>query len=53
MSLPRLAALAACLTFSTLTFAAPTQYPLTVENCGSTLTFAHAPTKAEIGRAHV
>ncbi|RMU11141.1 Iron ABC transporter, periplasmic iron-binding protein [Pseudomonas syringae pv. coriandricola] len=52
MSLPRLAAIAACLTLSTLTFAAPTQYPLTVENCGSTLTFAQAPTKAvTIGQA--
>lgn len=47
MSLPRLAVLAASLTLSTLTLAAPTQYPLTLENCGSTLTFA------QIGRAHV
>ncbi|RMS41348.1 Iron compound ABC transporter periplasmic iron compound-binding protein [Pseudomonas ficuserectae] len=52
MSLPRLAVLAASLTLSTLTLAAPTQYPLPLENCGSTLTFAHAPTKAvTIGQA--
>ncbi|WP_122846022.1 ABC transporter substrate-binding protein [Pseudomonas viridiflava] len=46
MSLPRLAALAASLTLSSLAFAAPTHYPLTIENCGYSLTFEHAPTKA-------
>ncbi|MCJ8178155.1 ABC transporter substrate-binding protein [Pseudomonas viridiflava] len=46
MSLPRLAALAASLTLSSLAFAAPTHYPLTLENCGYSLTFEHAPTKA-------
>ncbi|PHX36029.1 ABC transporter substrate-binding protein, partial [Pseudomonas syringae pv. syringae] len=52
MSLPRLAALAASLTLSTLALAAPTQYPLPLENCGATLTFTHAPTKAvTIGQA--
>ncbi|MFJ4142810.1 ABC transporter substrate-binding protein [Pseudomonas sp. NPDC089734] len=46
MSLPRLAALIAGLSLSTLTLAAPTQYPLTVENCGLKLTFAQAPQRA-------
>ncbi|MBI6576730.1 ABC transporter substrate-binding protein [Pseudomonas viridiflava] len=46
MSLPRLAALAASLTLSSLAFATPTHYPLTLENCGYSLTFEHAPTKA-------
>ncbi|GFM81732.1 ABC transporter substrate-binding protein [Pseudomonas cichorii] len=46
MSLPRLAALLAGLSLSTLSLAAPTQYPLTVENCGMKLTFEHAPRKA-------
>ncbi|AHF67215.1 ABC transporter substrate-binding protein [Pseudomonas cichorii] len=46
MSLPRLAALIAGLSLSTLSLAAPTQYPLTVENCGMKLTFEHAPRKA-------
>ncbi|GFM85574.1 ABC transporter substrate-binding protein [Pseudomonas cichorii] len=46
MSLPRLATLIAGLSLSTLSLAAPTQYPLTVENCGMKLTFEHAPRKA-------
>ncbi|MEX5574782.1 ABC transporter substrate-binding protein [Pseudomonas lijiangensis] len=46
MSLPRLAALIAGLSLSTLSLAAPTQYPLTVENCGLKLTFEHAPRRA-------
>ncbi|MBX8495420.1 ABC transporter substrate-binding protein [Pseudomonas cichorii] len=46
MSLPRLAALIAGLSLSTLSLAAPTQYPLTIENCGLKLTFEHAPRKA-------
>ncbi|MEE3649253.1 MULTISPECIES: ABC transporter substrate-binding protein [unclassified Brenneria] len=32
--------------FSSFTYAAATHYPLTVENCGHTLTFQRAPTKA-------
>jgi iron complex transport system substrate-binding protein len=32
--------------------AAPTQYPLTIRNCGNTLTFAHAPERAvSLGQA--
>ncbi|MCD5996265.1 ABC transporter substrate-binding protein [Pseudomonas sp. CDFA 602] len=46
MSLPRLAVLAACLSLPHLALAAPTHYPLTIENCGYPLTFAHAPQKA-------
>ncbi|MBX8486881.1 ABC transporter substrate-binding protein [Pseudomonas cichorii] len=46
MSLPRLAALIAGLSLSTLSLAAPTQYPLTIENCGLKLTFEQAPRKA-------
>ncbi|MBX8545549.1 ABC transporter substrate-binding protein [Pseudomonas cichorii] len=46
MSLPRLAALIAGLSLSTPSLAAPTQYPLTVENCGLKLTFEHAPRRA-------
>ncbi|MHA6559378.1 ABC transporter substrate-binding protein [Pseudomonas alliivorans] len=46
MSLPRLVALAASLTLSSLALAAPTHYPLTIENCGYSLTFAHAPARA-------
>lgn len=51
MSLPRLVALAASLGFSALTLAS-THYPLSVENCGSALTFAKAPaTAVSIGQA--
>ncbi|MDF2644166.1 MAG: iron compound transporter, periplasmic iron compound-binding protein [Pseudomonas sp.] len=46
MSLPRLAALIATLGVSSLSVAAPTQYPLTLENCGMPLTFAQAPARA-------
>ncbi|MEQ7918700.1 ABC transporter substrate-binding protein [Xanthomonas sp. WHRI 1810A] len=52
MLLPRLVTLACTLGLSTLAHAAPTHYPLTVENCGSTLTFQQAPTRAvTIGQA--
>jgi iron complex transport system substrate-binding protein len=52
MPLFRLATLVTALGFSSLAFAAPTHYPLTVENCGSTLTFPHAPNRAvTIGQA--
>ena len=37
--LPRVTALLTGLGFCTLAQAAPTHYPLTVENCGSHLTF--------------
>ncbi|GFM55720.1 ABC transporter substrate-binding protein [Pseudomonas cichorii] len=46
MSLPRLGALIAVLSLSVPAFAAPTQYPLTLENCGLKLTFEHAPARA-------
>ncbi|HEX8596151.1 MAG TPA: ABC transporter substrate-binding protein [Pseudomonas sp.] len=53
MPLPRLAVLIASLGCSTLTLAAgPTHYPLTVDNCGTPLTFKQAPGKAvTIGQA--
>ena len=52
MLLPRIATLITGLTLGTLAQAAPTVYPLTVENCGSTLTFQHAPTRTvTIGQA--
>ena len=50
MSLPRLATLIAAMGFtlglSTPSVAAPTHYPLTVQNCGLPLTFDQAPTRA-------
>ncbi|MGZ9667858.1 ABC transporter substrate-binding protein [Pseudomonas sp. GNP014] len=52
MLLPRVAILLTGLSLCTLAHAAPTTYPLTVENCGSTLTFQHAPTRTvTIGQA--
>lgn len=52
MSLPRLLTLALALGFPTLASAAPTQYPLTLENCGKPLTFAQAPARTvTIGQA--
>ncbi|MCU0120852.1 ABC transporter substrate-binding protein [Pseudomonas sp. B2M1-30] len=52
MLLPHVATLIAGLTLSALAQATPTHYPLTIENCGSTLTFAHAPTRTvTIGQA--
>jgi len=52
MPLPRAATLFTALALPALACAAPTQYPLTVHNCGSTLTFAHAPARAvTIGQA--
>ncbi|MCP1488790.1 iron complex transport system substrate-binding protein [Pseudomonas fluorescens] len=52
MLLPRIATLITGLTLGALAQAAPTVYPLTVENCGSTLTFQHAPTRTvTIGQA--
>jgi iron complex transport system substrate-binding protein len=52
MLLPRVATFITGLSFCTLAHAAPTAYPLTVENCGSTLTFQHAPTRTvTIGQA--
>lgn len=44
--LPRVTALLAGLSFCALAQAAPTHYPLTVENCGSRLTFQQAPRAA-------
>ena len=50
--LPRVTALLASLGFCALAHAAPTHYPLTVENCGSTLTFQQAPARSvTIGQA--
>lgn len=50
--LPRVATLITGLSLCTLAQAAPTAYPLTVENCASTLTFEHAPTRTvTIGQA--
>ena len=51
MPLPRLATLTAALSlatfgFSSVCLAAPTRYPLTLENCGMPLTFAQAPSRA-------
>jgi iron complex transport system substrate-binding protein len=52
MLLPRIATLITGLTLGATAQAAPTVYPLTVENCGSTLTFQHAPTRTvTIGQA--
>ncbi|WP_095050080.1 ABC transporter substrate-binding protein [Pseudomonas sp. Irchel s3h9] len=52
MLLPRVATLFTGLSLGALAQAAPTVYPLTVENCGSTLTFQHAPTRTvTIGQA--
>ena len=50
--LPRVIALLTGLGLCALAQAKPTQYPLTVENCGSTLTFAQAPARSvTIGQA--
>lgn len=50
--LPRVIALLTGLGLCALAQANPTQYPLTVENCGSTLTFAQAPARSvTIGQA--
>ena len=50
--LPRVTALIAGLGMCALAQAAPTQYPLTLQNCGSTLTFQHAPARSvTIGQA--
>lgn len=46
MWLTRLVPLALALGLSPLVQATPTQYPLTVQNCGSALTFEHAPDRA-------
>ncbi|WP_460372462.1 ABC transporter substrate-binding protein [Pseudomonas sp. Tul1A2] len=52
MLLPRIATLITGLTLGAMAQAAPTFYPLTIENCGSTLTFQHAPTRTvTIGQA--
>ena len=52
MLLSRVVALATGLGVCSLAQAAPTQYPLTLHNCGSTQTFAHAPARAvTIGQA--
>ncbi|CAI8850623.1 iron complex transport system substrate-binding protein [Pseudomonas sp. IT-232MI5] len=52
MLLPRIATLITCLSLGAMAQAAPTVYPLTVENCGSTLNFQHAPTRTvTIGQA--
>lgn len=52
MLLPRFFALVTGLGLSALACASPTHYPLTIENCGSTLTFTHAPARAvTIGQA--
>lgn len=52
MLLPRVTALVAALCLASLAHAAPTHYPLTVQNCKSTLTFPHAPARAvTIGQA--
>ncbi|WP_313326189.1 ABC transporter substrate-binding protein [Pseudomonas qingdaonensis] len=52
MQLPRLVTLLAGLGLSTLAQAAPTHYPLTLQNCGMPLTFQHAPDNAvTIGQA--
>ncbi len=50
--LPRVTALIIGLGICTLAQAAPTHYPLTVENCGSHITFAQAPARSvTIGQA--
>jgi iron complex transport system substrate-binding protein len=52
MLLPRIATLITGLSLGAMAQAAPTVYPLTIENCGSTLTFQHAPTRTvTIGQA--
>jgi iron complex transport system substrate-binding protein len=52
MLLPRIATLITGLSLCALAQAAPTVYPLTIENCSSTLTFQHAPTRTvTIGQA--
>ena len=50
--LPRVTALLTGLGFCALAHGAPTHYPLTLENCGSTLTFQQAPARSvTIGQA--
>lgn len=50
--LPRVTALLTGIGFCALAHAAPTHYPLTVENCGSSLTFQQAPARSvTIGQA--
>lgn len=53
MFVSRLALVGVALTLSSMTYAAgPTQYPLTLENCGQQLTFAKSPGSAvTIGQA--
>ncbi|MFI8372512.1 ABC transporter substrate-binding protein [Pseudomonas helleri] len=52
MLLLRVVALATALSVCALAQAAPTHYPLTIENCATTLTFEHAPQRAvTIGQA--
>ncbi|QUE91924.1 ABC transporter substrate-binding protein [Pseudomonas sp. SCA2728.1_7] len=52
MLLPRIATLITGLTLGAMAQAASTVYPLTVENCGSSLSFQHAPTRTvTIGQA--
>ncbi len=52
MLLPRVAILITGLSLCAMTQAAATAYPLTIDNCGSTLTFQHAPTRTvTIGQA--
>ena len=52
MLLPRLSTLIAGMGLCALAQATPTQYPLTLENCGSSLTFQHAPSgTVTIGQA--
>ena len=52
MPLRRLAALLVTLTLPTAALAASTAYPLSVDNCGHTLTITHAPQKTvTIGQA--
>lgn len=52
MLMLRAATLIAALGLCAHAHAAPTLYPLTIENCGSTLTFAHAPARTvTIGQA--
>jgi iron complex transport system substrate-binding protein len=52
MLLPRIATLITGLSLCAMAQAAPTAYPVTIDNCGSTLTFQHAPTRTvTIGQA--
>lgn len=52
MTPPRFFAFVAAIGLSGSVLAAPTQYPLTLENCGTPLTFAKAPERAvTIGQA--